>query len=105
MTSQTGNNPISRSNDARPRRAFTLIELILVMAVLTIAVALVTPILSRFFGGRSVDSEVSRFVALTRYGQSRAVSEGVPMMLWIDVRNGSYGLKQETGYTDNDPKA
>jgi len=75
------------------------------MAILTIAVALITPVLSRFFGGRSVDSEVGRFVALTRYGQSRAVSEGVPTMLWIDVRNGSYGLKQEIGYTDNDPKA
>lgn len=105
MISPTGNNPISRSSEPRSPQAFTLIELILVMAVLTIAVALITPVLSRFFGGRSVDSEVNRFVALTRYGQSRAVSEGVPMMLWIDVRNGSYGLKQEPGYTENDPKA
>ena len=102
MILRIGNHP---NNDPRPSRAFTLIELILVMAILTIAVALVTPILSRFFGGRGLESEVNRFVALTRYGQSRAVSEGVPMMLWIDVRNGSYGLKQEPGYTDNDPKA
>lgn len=105
MILPTGNNPINRSDDPRPPRGFTLIELILVMAILTIAVALVTPILSRFFGGRGLESEVNRFVALTRYGQSRAVSEGVPMMLWVDVRNGSYGLKQEPGYTDNDPKA
>jgi prepilin-type N-terminal cleavage/methylation domain-containing protein len=105
MILRIGNNPIRKSNDPRSSRAFTLIELILVMAILTIAVALVTPILSRFFGGRSVESEVTRFVALTRHGQSRAVSEGVPMMLWIDVRNGSYGLKQEPGYTDSDPKA
>ncbi len=27
------------------------------------------------------------------------------MLLWIDVRNGAYGLEQETGYTDNDRKA
>lgn len=105
MILRTGNNPIRRSNDPRHPPAFTLIELILVMAILTITVALVTPVLTRFFGGRGLDSEVSRFIALTHYGQSRAVSEGVPMMLWIDVRNGSYGLKQEPGYTDNDPKA
>ncbi|SRR5581483_3790477 len=84
---------------------FTLVELMLVMAILTIAVALVVPPMSHFFGGRTVDSEVQRFLALTRYGQSRAVSEGIPMMLWIDPKNGAYGLQQEAGYTDGDRNA
>src|SRR5579872_1800595 len=86
-------------------RAFTLIELILVMAVLVITISLVTPTVSKFFDGRTLDSEVGRLVALTHYGQSRAVSEGVPMMLWIDSRRQTYGLQQEPGYADSDPKA
>ncbi|HZQ46745.1 MAG TPA: prepilin-type N-terminal cleavage/methylation domain-containing protein [Verrucomicrobiae bacterium] len=87
-------------------RAFTLIELILVMAVLVVTISLVTPTVAKFFDGRTLDSEVGRFVALTHYGQSRAVSEGVPMMLWIDPAKETYGLKQEPGYSDtnSDPK-
>lgn len=83
-----------------------MIELILVMAILIIAVSLVVPTLEKFFVGRTLDSEVRRFVALAHYGQSRAVSDGVPMMLWIDTRRQAYGLKQEPGYsTDADSKA
>ena len=95
----------TRNKQPRLRGAFTLIELILVMAILTMAIALITPKLSRFFEGRALDSEVSRFVSLTRYAQSRAASEGIPMMLWINPRGGSYGLQQETGYTEGDSKA
>jgi len=99
MTLPTGNKK------SRVSGAFTLIELILIMAVLVIAVSLITPRLSGFFKGRALDSEVERFMSLARYGQNRAVSEGVPMMLWIDSRNGTYGLQQEIGYTDSDQKA
>jgi type II secretion system protein H len=84
---------------------FTLVELILVMAMLVIVIAVAAPSLSNFFRGRGVDSEARRFLSLTRYGQSRAVSEGVPMVLWVDAEGGAYGLTQESGYTDNDEKA
>ena len=33
------------------------------------------------------------------------MSEGVPMTLWIDTANGTYGLQEEPGYNENDPKA
>ena len=85
--------------------AFTLIELILVMALLSIVLAVSAPALSGFFRGRSVDAAARRLVSLIRYGQSRAVSEGVPIILWIDARRGTYGLEQEPGYVDVDPKA
>jgi prepilin-type N-terminal cleavage/methylation domain-containing protein len=84
--------------------AFTLIELILVMAVLAIVLAVSAPALSNFFRGRALDSEARRFVSLTRYGQSRAVSEGVPMILWMKPRLGAYGLQEEPGYTEADHK-
>ena len=85
MTLRTG----SKRNDrgaARPSNAFTLIELILVMAMLLIVLGIAFPSLKRFFRGRNLDSEARRFLSLTQYGQSRAVSEGFPMVLWIDAR-------------------
>jgi type II secretion system protein H len=104
MTFRTGKRRIS-SSDRRPDAAFTLVELILVMALLTIVISVGAPSLARFFRGRSLDSEAHRFLSLTHYGQSRAVSEGVPMILWIDAQQGLYGLRAETGYVDEDRKA
>lgn len=87
------------------RTAFTLIELILVMAVLLVVFGVAFPSLKGFFRGRSLDSEARRFLALTRYGQSRAVSEGMPMTLWIDRDQHRYGLRAAEGYVDSDAKA
>jgi prepilin-type N-terminal cleavage/methylation domain-containing protein len=89
----------------RTRRGFTLIELILVMALLTVVISLTAPRLSRFFHGRTLDSEARRLLALTRSGQSRAVSEGVPMDLWVDAEKGEFGLEAEPSFGTSDPKA
>jgi type II secretion system protein H len=96
MTLRTGKNDFANA------RAFTLVELLVVLSLIAVVVALAAPTLSHFFQGRTQDSEVRRFLALTHYGQSRAVSEGVPMLLWIDAKAGTYGLQQEAGYTDGD---
>jgi type II secretion system protein H len=87
------------------RRGFTLIELILVMALLTIVISLTAPRLSRFFHGRTLDSEARRLLALTRSGQSRAVSEGMPMDLWVNTGQGTFGLEAEPSYDASDSKA
>jgi type II secretion system protein H len=86
-------------------RAFTLIELILVMALLAIVLAISAPSLSRFFKGRSLESEAERFMALTRAAQSRAVAEGVPMVLWFDTKQRAYGLNADKSFVEDDPKA
>ena len=104
MTLPIGNNRPGSSPNGR-RGGFTLVELMLVMALLVIMLGFVAPSLSRFFRGRNLDSEARRLLSLTRYGQSRAVSEGVPMLLWLDPKLGTYGLKAQTGYTDRDQKA
>ena len=93
------------NNQIRREGGFTLIELILVMMLLIIMVTIVTPRLTSFFNGRKLDSEVRRFVTLTHYAQSRAVSDGVPMLLWVDSKAGTYGLQQESGYNSSDTKA
>ena len=95
----------SRQSAGGDARAFTLIELIIVMTLLLIVVGVGFPSLKNFFRGRTLDSEARRFLTLTRYAQSRAVSEGVPMVLWVDVRERTYGLQAQAGYLDTDTKA
>ncbi|MGZ4974921.1 MAG: prepilin-type N-terminal cleavage/methylation domain-containing protein, partial [Limisphaerales bacterium] len=84
--------------------AFTFIELILVLVLIAVVLSLVFPSLKGFFRARNLDSEAQRFLALTRYGQSRAVSEGVPIILWMDPQAKSYGLQVQAGYGANDTK-
>ena len=87
------------------QNGFTLIELILVMVLLAVVIAISAPSLSRFFRSRSLDSEARRFMALTRHAQSRAVSEGVPMVLWLETQQHAYGLNADKTFVEDDPKA
>jgi len=87
------------------RRAFTLIELVVVMVLLGIAAALVAPHMASFFRGRVLNSEARRLLALTFYGQSRAVAEGVPVLLWINSAQSSYGLVTQSATSEPDDKA
>lgn len=75
------------------------------MTLLIVVIALISPNLSGFFRGRTVDSEAHRFLALTLYGQSRAVSEGAPMLVWIDPDEKTYGLLSESAQAGEDPGA
>lgn len=74
------------------------------MTVMIAAISVAGPSLANFFRGRTLDSEARRLLALTHAGQSRAAGEGVPMRLWVDVDQKSYGLKEEPGWADEDPK-
>ncbi|MGH7977068.1 MAG: GspH/FimT family pseudopilin [Limisphaerales bacterium] len=95
----TGNRQSAIAN------AFTLIELILVMALIIVAVSLVAPRMSGFMRGRALDSEARQLFALIHEGQSRAVSEGMPMVLWVDEKQNAYGLEEETPGKNGDPEA
>lgn len=94
--------PIGQPNG---ERAFTLVELMVVMTLLVVVISISVPSLSSFFHGRVLDSEARRLLALTHHGQSRAVSEGVPMILWVDAAQHAYGLEEESGFTDRDARA
>jgi type II secretion system protein H len=90
--------------DKARRSGFTLVELILVMTVMIVIISLVVPSLKGFFRGRGLNNEAVRFLALTRYGQSRAINEGVPVELWVNPKAGSYGLEALSGYTETQTK-
>jgi type IV fimbrial biogenesis protein FimT len=94
--------------------AFTLVELILILALLAIATSIAAPSLSSFFRGQALRSEARQLLSLSHAGQSRAISGGFPTLLWIDAPGRAYGLledaaTQTSGQTgasqDTDPKA
>lgn len=71
----------------------TLIELILVMALLTVLLSITMPALSGFFRGRQSREEGRRLLALTRFARGEAISRATPMELWIDPEGQIYGLR------------
>ena len=104
-TSGTWGNSSFKIRNSQFASAFTLIELILVLALLVIITSIAAPAMSKFIRGRALDSEARRLSALMHAAQSRAVSEGAPMMLWVDEKAGSYGLAAETSGQNGDVKA
>lgn len=75
------------------------------MALLVVAVCLVAPRMVDFVRGRALDSEARRLLALTDAGQSRAVSEGMPIVLWLNEKQNTCGLQEESPPKGGDPKA
>ena len=98
MIFRTGKPETSPSANP-PSGGFTLIELILVMAMMLIVLSLVGASLSGFFKGRTLDAEARRFLSLTRYAQSRAAAESIPMLLWVDLRRRLYGVEPEYSFS------
>jgi prepilin-type N-terminal cleavage/methylation domain-containing protein len=88
------------------RRGFTLIELIFVLALLAICAAFIAASMGGFFRGRALNFEARRMLSLAHYGQSRAVAEGVPMVLWVNPKDSTYGLAVQSSFNtpENDPK-
>jgi prepilin-type N-terminal cleavage/methylation domain-containing protein len=105
-----GSTSLAMTSQGRQRaraktRAFTLVELIVVMVLLLIVASMVAPRMSSFFRGRALNHEARRMLSLINYGQSRAIAEGVPVILWIDPAKSSYGLEIQAGYTSGDQRA
>jgi Tfp pilus assembly protein FimT len=101
MILQTGNKQKIRSRLS----GFTLIELVLVMAILIVVLSVSGTSLTSFFKGRTLEAEGKRFLALTRYAQNRAISEGFPMQMWVDTTERKYGLEIAAGMVEWDDKA
>ena len=85
--------------------AFTLVELIIVMTLLAIVAALAVPSLSRSMRQRNLDEEATRLLALTEYCRDEAVSQGVPMIVWIDAKSQRYGIEPKAGFDADETRS
>ena len=74
------------------------------MVLLLIVASMVAPRMSSFFRGRALSQEAQRLLSLTHYAQSRAVAEGVPVLLWIDPARSSYGVEVQAGHEGDDDR-
>ncbi|MBN1360558.1 MAG: prepilin-type N-terminal cleavage/methylation domain-containing protein [Sedimentisphaerales bacterium] len=72
--------------------AFTLLELILVMVILSTVLALAGPSLRGFFASRKIDDTAATILAFTQYARSQAISEGIIYRLNFDVTERTYWL-------------
>ncbi|MFM7803309.1 MAG: Tfp pilus assembly protein FimT/FimU [Verrucomicrobiota bacterium] len=102
---ETGRPSDPGPRSACRRSAFTLIEMILVMALLVVAVSMVSPRLSDFLRGRAIESEARRLLAVTHAARSRAITEGLPVLVWLDSGTGTYGLERVDAGRSGDPQA
>lgn len=103
MISSTRESPRG-DRPTRGRRAFTLVELIVVMVLLLIVASMVAPRMSSFFRGRALSAEAQRLLSLIHYAQSRAVADGVPVLLWIDPAASSYGIEIQSGHAGDETR-
>ena len=87
-----------RSDPTRNAPGFTLVELVVVMALLAVAAALAAPVMSRSIRGRNIKGEATRFIAATEYARDEAVSQGVPMTVWIDPATQRFGVEPRAGF-------
>ena len=74
------------------RSGFTLLELILVMALLAIVVALAVPSLHGFARGRRAGDCAENLVSLTRWARTHAIARGLTYRLNVDPGAGKFWL-------------
>src|SRR6266487_1156075 len=88
----------SRPKHLRP--AFTLLELVLVLLILTIAMAIASPSLRNFWKGNRVKDAGEQLSYITRLARTQAISDGAVYRLGIDADGAGYALyvQQASGF-------
>jgi len=76
----------------RRHRAFTLIELVLVMVVISVIIAVVAPSFHGSSRGRRTGDTASQIVSLALYARSQAITQGKTYRLNLDPDSGTYEL-------------
>jgi type II secretion system protein H len=88
-------------NRRRAQFGFTLLELILVMAILAIVLALAAPKLQGWREGGKLRNSADDFVTSTKYARSQAAASGYVCVVAIDRQSGTYVVKQQSGQNFN----
>jgi type II secretion system protein H len=87
----------STRKTSRAHRAFTLLELVLVMVILCTALAVVAPSFTGFRRGAELRDAGDQFIALTRYARTQSAATGTTYRMQIDDGAGTYQLLVQNG--------
>jgi hypothetical protein len=68
------------------------------MALLATLLALSAPTILHSFKQRDLEQEGTQLLAVTEYARSEAISQGVPMSVWINPGTGEFGVHASDGY-------
>jgi general secretion pathway protein G len=80
---------------------FTLMELVLVLAVIAICAAIAAPTLSGFARGRALPNAATELVTTARWCRMKALSDGVEYRLNLDARAGTWWVTKDDGTGTN----
>ncbi len=81
----------------RHRSGFTLLELLLVLLLLSLITAMVTPQLRNFAHGRDLGFTSTELVSLANYGRTQSIAEGRRYRLNVDQQNQVFWLTAQSG--------
>jgi type II secretion system protein H len=73
-------------------RAFTLLELVLVMVIISTVLAMAAPSLQGFFASRQIHDAAAQILAMTKLARSQAVCDGTTFRLNFNASEGTYWL-------------
>ena len=81
----------------KPRRkhvrpGFTLLELVLVLLILSIAMAIASPSLRNFWKGNRMKDAGEQLAYITRLARTQAISDGAVYRLGVDANGTGYAL-------------
>ncbi len=65
---------------------------------MVLMLALIAPSLSNSLRQHNLEQAAAQYLAVTEYARDEAVSQSVPMTVWINPVNGRYGASPQTGY-------
>ena len=88
---------LRRQTCTRPTAGYTLIELVLVMALLCLAVGLAAPSLRDFFQGHQAQNGAEQFVAVAQWARAQAITRGEIYRLNVDAPSHRYWLTVQRG--------
>ena len=84
-------------NRRRKDRAFTLLELVFVLIILSATLAVTAPSLRGWSKGSKLRDAADEFVAVTRHARAQAVSNGTLYRLQVDALGAHYQLMAQQG--------
>ena len=96
-TAFPGVKAMTRTSVIKQQRGFTLLELMVVLALILIAAGLIVPNLGSL-DSKSFDAEVRQAVAILKYARRIAIVEGTPVTTHftaLDTKQKDFALKRE----------